>query len=71
MIQGVQVSNGAYLSSSTSTKGTSEALLEITMSSKPESVYTIERGTGVYETYMRNGVVKKLQYVGSNLSKTV
>lgn len=71
MIQGLpSFTTGSY-ATSTSVQGMSEATaVSTTASANSQSVITIERGSNIYETYLRNGVVQKLQYVGANLSKT-
>ena len=70
MIQGLSSSVGSYLSSAGATAPQSIASTQTSASDANQSVITIERGNSVYKTYLRNGVVQKLQYVGSSLSKT-
>ena len=69
MIQGVSTFTGSYVSSVSVQQATAATAVSESASSS-QSVITIERGSSVYETYLRNGVVQKLQYVGSNLSKS-
>lgn len=68
MIQGISSFTGSYLSSTPNLSSAVDS--QVASSSQSQSVITIERGSGVYETYMRHGVVQKLQYVGSTLSKS-
>lgn len=67
MMTGVNISVKTTGDAFQSTKAYAQPKTPLVSSSisTPESVITIERGTGVYETYMRNGVIKKMQYVGT------
>ena len=68
MVQGISSFAGSFVSPTPTTQNSAASLAAETTNS--QSVITIERGSSVYETYLRNGVVQKLKYVGSNLSKS-
>lgn len=69
MIQGISSYGNAYRSLTPMSASESISSLSVAAGTN-QSVITIERGNNVYETYLRNGVVQKMQCVGSNLSKS-